>query len=73
MKCTKLCMICKYFVIQVKKFELIITGYILPLMSCDFSLLSKRYSPRIGKMYGSALHPLIKDNWSDCNPPQVMT
>lgn len=55
------------------KIKLIITGYILPLTRCAFSLPSKRYSPRIGKMYGSALHPVINDNLSDCSPPHVMT
>lgn len=44
------------------KFKFIITGYIFPFTRCAFSLLSKRYSPRIGKMYGSGLHPVISDN-----------
>jgi len=55
------------------KIKFNITGYILPLMRCAFSLPSKRYSPRIGKMYGSALQPVINDNLSDCSPPHVMT
>lgn len=51
-----------YYIFITKKYEFIITGYILPLMRCAFSLPSKRYSPLIGKIYGSGLHPVFKDN-----------